>query len=80
MTKMKFAAALIAALTLSSAAYAASSENANGNKSNPKSSAAATPGSKKHSAGTVGAMNNAESGSFTASKSAQKKVHLEKTK
>lgn len=77
---MKTAVATLAAIVLlAGSAYAADSTNANGSKENPKSSAAATPDSAKHSAGTVGAMKNAEGGSFTADKADQKKDLLKKS-
>lgn len=71
---MRTATATIAAiLLLTGAAYAADGANTNGATNNPQSSAAATPDTTKHSAGTVGAMKDAEGGSFTANKADQKK-------
>lgn len=78
--KITIAAAVFATVGLSAASFAAENANPNGAKQNPKSSTAATPPNKKHSAGTVGAMNEAGGSSFTASKNDQKKVHLNKAK
>ena len=77
---MPFALAGVLALTATFAytadAFAADNAYPNGSKAIQGSSTAATPSSRKHSPGTVGAMNNAEKGSFTASKAAQKKEHF----
>ena len=71
---MKIAVISIAALVaFSGIAHAADGSNGNGSQANPQSSAAATPDTTKHSAGTVGAGKDAEGGSFTASESDQKK-------
>lgn len=70
---MRFAAVSVVALVASvGLAHAADSSNANGSQANPKSSAAATPATTKHSAGTVGAGTGAEGGSFTAPDADQK--------
>ena len=77
---MKTAATALAAIVLlSGSAYAGDPANNNGSKENPQSSAAATPDTTKHSAGTVGAMGGTEGGSFTAGEADQKK-DLTKTK
>ena len=78
---MKIAAISIAAALVACGglAHAADSSNDNGSQTNPQSSAAATPGTTKHSAGTVGAGKDAEGGSFTAS-DADKKKDLTKSK
>ena len=64
---LSLAALLLAAVPL--AAQAADNSNPNGSQANPQSSSAAEPGTSKTSPGTVGAMNQAEGGSFTAPKS-----------
>ena len=75
MTKTILALAFLAASGLSAAA-ADDHANANGVKNKPTSSTAATPADKEHSPGTVGAMNEAGGGSFTATKKDEKNVHL----
>lgn len=75
MTKTTLALALAATFGLTGVSFAQSGHDAypNGGKADPQSSTAATPASRKHSPGTVGAMKNAGQGSFTASKKMQKK-------
>ncbi len=66
MHKQLTALTLAAIVALPALAYAGDAADKNGSQAKPDSSAAATPSSDKHSAGTVGAMKNAEGGSFTA--------------
>jgi len=77
MKKSLIALVCLASAGLSSTAFAAGNDAyPNGQKNMPGSSTAATPSSIKQSPGTVGAMKDAEKGSFTASKSAVKHEHL----
>ena len=73
-TMIKLASALVLAATLVApmgAAYAGDTAKDKTSNVDPKATA---PGGKKESPGTVGAMNNnAEGGSFTASKADQEK-------
>lgn len=66
MNKTLTALTLAAVVAIPALAYADDAANKNGSQANPASSAAVTPSSHKHSAGTVGAMKNPEGGSFTA--------------
>ena len=67
MTKMLTALGFAAMIAVPTFAHADDPANKNGSsQAKPDSSAAATPGDHKHSAGTVGAMKGAEGGSFTA--------------
>ena len=76
---MKIAVLSLAALiACGGLAQAADSSNENGSQANPASSAAVTPDTTKHSAGTVGAGKDAEGGSFTASEADQQKDLMKK--
>ena len=69
--------AFAATFGVSATAFAADNANPNGKTNKPTSSTAVTPPQVKQSPGTVGAMQDAEKGGFTASKKTQNKAHLD---
>lgn len=77
MNKTALILACAATVGFSAAAFAAGNDAyPNGPKDIPGSSTAATPSQVKASPGTVGAMQDADKGGFTASKKEQKMENL----
>lgn len=76
MTKTAILLAAAATFSLSATAFAGDDAYPNGHKDMPGSSTAATPKQVKQSPGTVGAMQDASKGGFTASKKEEGGEHL----
>ena len=76
MSKTAILLAFAATIGLSATAFAGDDAYPNGKADNPGSSTAATPHQVKQSPGTVGAMQDADKGGFTASKKGEEGEHL----